>query len=140
MNCPLGRCVLFGLAPSLAIGSTRADVVAVVSSTSAVTTPSKDQVTDIFLGKVGRFPIGAQAIPIDQADGSPARDEFYATYAGKSPAPVRSHWATIIFTGRGQPPKAVPTNVEVRQMIAANPQAIGYIERSAVDSTVKVVL
>ena len=140
MNCLHGRCVLFGLALSLAVGSARADVLAVVSSTSTVTTLSKAQVTDIFLGKVSRFPNGRQAIPIDQADGSPARDEFYATYAGKSPAQVKSHWAKIIFTGRGQPPKAVPSNVEVRQLIAANPQAIGYIERSVVDSTVKVVL
>ena len=140
MNCPLGRCALVGLALSLAVGSTRADVVAVVSSTSAVTTLSKAQVTAIFLGNFSRFPDGTQAIPIDQADGSPARDEFYATYAGKSPAQVRSHWAKVIFTGRGKPPRAVPTNVEVRQLIAANSHAIGYIERSAVDSTVKVVL
>ena len=140
MNCPPGRCALFILALSLAAGSTRADVVAVVSSTSAFTTLSKAQVTDIFLGIVSRFPDGTLAIPIDQADGSPARDEFYATYAGKSPAQVKSHWAKIIFTGRGQPPKAVPTNVEVRRIVAANPQSIGYIERSAVDSTVKVVL
>jgi ABC-type phosphate transport system substrate-binding protein len=140
MNCPLGRCGLFGLALSLALGSARADVVVVVSSTSTVTTLSKAQVSDIFLGTVSRFPNGTQAIPIDQADGSPARDEFYATYAGKSPAQVKSHWAKVIFTGRGQLPKTVPTNAEARQTIAANPQAIGYIERSAVDDTVKVVL
>lgn len=135
-----GRCALFGLALSLAVGPARADVVAVVSSTSAVTTLSKAQVTDIFLGKVSRFPNGTQAIPIDQADGSPARDEFYATYAGKSPAQVKSHWAKIIFTGRGQPPKAVSNSVEVRKLIAANPQAISYIERSEVDSSVKVLV
>ena len=140
MNCLLGRCVLFGLALSLAVGSARADVLVVVASTSTVTTLSKAQVTDIFLGTVSRFPNGTQAIPIDQADGSPARDEFYATYTGKSPAQVKSHWAKVIFTGRGQPPKAVPSNVEVRQLIAANPQAIGYIERSVVDSTVRIVL
>jgi ABC-type phosphate transport system substrate-binding protein len=135
-----GRCALFGLALSLAVGAARADVVAVVSSTSAVTALSKAQVTDIFLGKVSRFPNGTQAIPIDQADGSPARDEFYATYAGKSPAQVKSHWAKIIFTGRGQPPKAVSNSVEVRKLIAANPQTISYIERSEVDSSVKVLV
>ena len=134
-----GRCALFGLALSLAVGPTRADVVAVVSSTSEVTSLSKAQVTDIFLGKVSRFPNGTQAIPIDQADGSPARDEFYAKYAGNSPAQVKAHWAKIIFTGRGQPPKAVSNSVEVRKVIAANPQAIGYIERNEVDRSVKVV-
>jgi ABC-type phosphate transport system substrate-binding protein len=131
----------FGLALSLATGGAgRADVVAVVSSKSPVTTLSKIQVADIFLGKTIRFPDGVQAVPIDQAEGSPERDEFYATFTGKSPAQIKSHWSKIIFTGRGQPPKAVSNSVEVRKLIAANPQAISYIERSAVDSSVKVLL
>jgi ABC-type phosphate transport system substrate-binding protein len=115
------------------------DVVAVVSSRSAITTLSKAQLMDIFLGNSGRFPNGTPAIPIDQADGSGAREEFYATYAGKSPAQVKSHWAKIIFTGRGQPPKTAATDAEIKQLIAANPQAVGYIERGAVDGTVRVL-
>jgi len=139
MNC-IGRCALFGLALSLAVGPARADVVAVVSSTSPITVLSKAQVTDIFLGKVSRFPNGTQAIPLDQADGSPARDEFYAKYAGKSPAQVKSLWAKIIFTGRGQPPKAVSNDIDIKRQIAGDPRIIGYIERSALDSSVKVLL
>jgi ABC-type phosphate transport system substrate-binding protein len=136
---PTRWCALLGLALSLAGGPARADVVAVVASTSDITILSKAQVTDIFLGKVTRFPNGTQAAPIDQEEGSPARDEFYATFAGKSPAQVKSHWTRIIFTGRGQPPKAVPSSVEVRKLVAANPRAISYIERSALDSSVKIV-
>ena len=123
----------------LAGGAAAADVVAVVSTKSAVTTLSKTQLAEIFLGNGSRFPDGTPAIPIDQADGSPARDEFYATYAGKSPAQVKSHWAKIIFTGRGQPPKTASTDAEIKKMVAANPQAVGYIERGAVDSSVKVL-
>ena len=134
------RCALVGLALNLAVGPATADVVAVVSSTSTVTALSKGQVADIFLGKVSRFPNGTPAIAIDHVEGSPARDEFYVTYAGKSPAQVKSHWAKIIFTGRGQPPKSVSNSVEVRKLIAANPQAISYIERSAVDSTIRVIV
>jgi ABC-type phosphate transport system substrate-binding protein len=133
-------CALLGLTLSLAIGPATADVVAVVSSTSTITTLSKAQVADIFLGKVTRFPDGTPAIVIDHAEGSPARDEFYATYAGKSPAQIKSHWAKIIFTGRGQPPKAVSDDGEIRKLTAANPHAISYLERSAVDSSVKVLL
>jgi ABC-type phosphate transport system substrate-binding protein len=127
------------LALTLVGNTVMADVVAVVSSTSAITTLSKAQVTDIFLGKINRFPNGALAVPIDQAEGSPAREEFYVLYAGKSSAQVTSYWAKIIFTGRGQPPKAVAGSIEVRKLLAANPQAIGYIERSTVDSSVKIL-
>jgi ABC-type phosphate transport system substrate-binding protein len=123
----------------LAVTTVTADIVVVVASTSTITTLSNAQVTDIFLGKVSRFPNGAFAVPIDQPEGSPAREEFYVSYAGKSSAQIMSYWAKIIFTGRGQPPKAVANSIEVRRLLAANPQAIGYIERSAVDSSVKVL-
>ena len=135
------RWTVLGLALSLAIARVgKADVVVVVSAKCTVTTLSKAQVTDIFLGKTARFPDGAPAVPVDQVEGSPARDEFYATFANKSPAQVKAHWTKIIFTGRGQPPKSVSNSVEVRKLIAANPQAISYIERSAVDSTIRVIV
>jgi ABC-type phosphate transport system substrate-binding protein len=135
------RWTILGMALSLAMARAgKADVVVVVSSKCAVSTLSKDQVMDIFLGKTARFPSGAPAVPIDQVEGSPGRDEFYARFANKSPAQIKAHWTKIIFTGRGQPPKSVSDSVEIRKLIAANPQAISYIERSAVDSTVKVLV
>jgi len=137
----IGPCALFSVAICLVLcETTRADVVAVVSSKNPVTSLSHAQVADIFLGKTARFPDGTVAVPIDQAEGSAARDEFYATFAGKSPVQVKSHWTKIIFTGRGQPPRAVSNGTEVRQLIAANSQAISYIERSAVDSSVKILV
>jgi ABC-type phosphate transport system substrate-binding protein len=120
--------------------SAMADAVAVVSSTSPIITLSNAQVADIFLGKISRFPNGAIAIPIDRAQGSQVREEFYASYAGKSSAQIMSYWAKIIFTGRGQPPKAAASSIEVRKLLAANPQAISYIERSEIDSTVRVLV
>jgi ABC-type phosphate transport system substrate-binding protein len=125
---------------SLLVTSAPAEVVAVVSSASAITSLSNSQVADIFLGKVSRFPNGALAIPVDQARGSLVREEFYASYAGKSSAQIMSYWAKIIFTGRGQPPKTAASSIEVRKLLAANPQAIGYIERSEVDSTVRILV
>src|SRR5688572_24835426 len=83
------------------------DVVPVVSAKSPITALSTAQVADIFLGKTSRFPDGSPAVPLDLAEDSPERDRFYAQYTGKSPAQVKSHWAKIIFTGRGQPPRQV---------------------------------
>ena len=133
------RCAILALALGLAVGPAAADVVAVVSSTSTVTALSKAQVADIFLGKVSRFPDGSPAVAIDHVEGSAERDEFYLAYAGKSPAQIKAHWAKIIFTGRGQPPKAVSSDGEIRKLTAANPQVISYMERSTVDSSVRVL-
>ncbi len=123
-----------------AAGNAFADVVAVVSAKSTITALSRSQVADIFLGRQSRFPDGVQAVPLDQSEGSAARDEFYAKVVGKSPAQVKAFWSKIIFTGRGQPPKAVPNSVEMKKRVVENPAAIGYIEAQFVDSTVRVVL
>jgi ABC-type phosphate transport system substrate-binding protein len=129
------------LALAFAVGATAKadDVVAVVSAKSSVTALNANQVADIFLGKTSHFPDGSQAVPIDQVEDSPARDKFYAAYTGKSPAQVKAHWSKIIFTGRGQPPKQVSNSIEARKLVAENPNAIGYIDNSAVDNSVRVL-
>jgi len=131
--------MLIGLALSLASGAVMADVVAVVSAKSSVTALSMSQLADIFLGKSNRFPDGAQAVPIDQAEGSAARDEFYERVAGKSAAQIKAYWSRIIFTGRGQPPPTVSSTIEMKKRIRENPAAIGYLDRSMVDDSVRVV-
>ena len=120
-------------------GARADDVVAVVSARSPIIALNSSQVADIFLGKTSRFPDGTLAVPIDQQEDSPAREKFYSQLTGKSPAQVKAHWAKIIFTGRGQPPRQVATNAEAKKVIADNPGAIGYIEASQVDSSVKVL-
>jgi ABC-type phosphate transport system substrate-binding protein len=132
--------IAVGLALGLNAHVVRADVVAVVSSNSPITALSKSQVVDIFLGKRTRFPDGSSAVPIDQTEGSAARDEFYTRIADMSPAQVKAFWSKIIFTGRGQPPKTVATGLEAKKVLVANPNAISYIDQSLIDSSVRVVL
>ena len=131
--------MLLGFALLLAWQPSFADMVIVVSAKSPLTVLSKTQLVDIFLGKSNRFPDGSRAVPIDHSEGSALRDEFYSAFAGKSPAQVKAYWAKIIFTGRGQPPQTAGDSVEARKLVAANAQAIAYIDRSAVDSSVKVI-
>jgi ABC-type phosphate transport system substrate-binding protein len=116
-----------------------ADVVAVVSTRSPVTALSKNQLLDIFLGRANRYPDGTPASPIDQAEGSPLRDEFYIKVAGQTAAQMLAYWSKIIFTGRGQPPPTVSTDAEMKKRIRDNPAAIGYIDRAAVDDSVRIV-
>jgi len=132
--------IIIGLSLSLGSAEAAAEVVAVVSAKNPVTALSKNQVVDIFLGKTSRFPDGSQAVPIDQVEGSAVRKEFYIKFAGKSPAQIKAFWSKIIFTGRGQPPREASNGIEVKKLIAKNPDVIGYIESSLVDDSVKVLL
>jgi hypothetical protein len=136
------RIGLASLALTLGFGvsAVSADVVAVVSAKSSVTTLTKTQVIDLFLGKRTRFSDGSDALPIDQLEGSAARDEFYTRFAAMTPAQVKAFWSKIIFTGRGQPPRMASTALELKKLLLASPNAIGYMDQSLVDSSVRVVL
>lgn len=115
------------------------EVVVVVSAVSPVTEISRHYLADIYLGRTSRFPDGEPVEPIDQEPGSQVRTAFYANYLGRSPAQVKAHWSKLIFTGRGTPPPHAHTSRAVKELIAGNPRAIGYLERSRVDATVRVV-
>jgi ABC-type phosphate transport system substrate-binding protein len=116
------------------------ELIVIVSAKSPVAALRADQVADIYLGHVGRFPDGAEAVALDQRIGSPLRDEFYSKVAAKSPPLVKAYWTKMIFTGRGEPPREVANSAAIRKLVADNPALIGYIDKSALDPTVKAVL
>jgi ABC-type phosphate transport system substrate-binding protein len=131
--------LIAALTLALTAHAVSADIVAVVSAKSSITTLSKIQIVDIFLGKQTRFPDGSAAVPIDQSEGTAARDQFYSRFAGMSPAQLKAFWSRIIFTGRGQPPAAVATGAEAKKLLLANSNAIGYLDQSMVDDSLRVV-
>ena len=125
---------------SAASSNARAGVVVVVSARSPVSKLTAAQTAQIFLGKSSTFPGGSHAIPLDQDEGSDVRNEFYAKVIGKSPTQLNAYWSRIIFSGDGQPPEVVSGNTAVRKAVADNPEAVGYIDERAVDSSVRIVL
>jgi ABC-type phosphate transport system substrate-binding protein len=78
--------------------------------------------------------------PIDQPESSAIRGEFYKKVTDKEPAQAKALWSKLVFTGKATLPKEVPSSADVKKAVAADPKAIGYIEKSAVDASVKVVL
>lgn len=125
----------------LLAGGVHAEIAVVVSAKSSAGSLSAEQVAAIFLAKTSEFPDGAgQAIPIDQNEGVSLRDEFYQKATGRDAAQLKAYWSRLVFTGKGQPPKAVASSTEVKKLVASTPGAVGYIEKSAVDNSVKVLL
>ena len=114
--------------------------VVVIANKAAPDSLTKEQVADIFLGRSTALPNGTAATPLDQPEASALRDEFYTKATGKSAAQAKSHWAKMAFSGKGIPPKEEPSSADVRKAVAGSPGAIGYIEKSAVDGSVKAVL
>lgn len=110
-----------------------AEVVVVVNPKAAESTMTREQVAQFFLGK------SSSMTPIDQTDSSAIRAEFYKKVADKDAAQAKALWSKLVFTGKATMPKEVADNAAVKAAVAANPKAIGYIDKSAVDGSVKVV-
>lgn len=117
-----------------------AEVVVVVSAKSPATALTEEQAADIFLGRSNVLPGAGTAVPIDQAEGAAPRDEFYQKAVSKSSAQLKAYWSQKIFSGKGQPPKAVGDSAAVKTLIAGNPNMIGYIDKAALDASVKPLL
>lgn len=115
-----------------AITSHAADLVVIANP--AVGPLSRDQVADLFLGKSQAF------TPLDQAEGSAIHAEFYKKATGRDVAQVKATWSRMVFSGKGQAPKQLADSAAVKKAVAADPKGVGYIEKSAVDASVKVVL
>ena len=120
--------LLVAAAPSFA------EVVAVVGAKSPAASMTNDQIAQFFLGK------STAMTPIDQPDGSAVRNEFYKKVADKEASQAKALWSKLVFTGKATLPKEVAGSADVKKAVAADPKAIGYIEKAAVDATVKVVL
>jgi len=126
-----GSCILILLA--LGTGQARAGELVVIVNAAAAGI-NKEQVADVYLGRsTGRT-------PIDQVANSAIYLEFYKKATGRDIGQVKAIWSRIIFTGRGLPPQQMMDSAAVKKAVAADPNAIGYIEKSAVDASIKVAL
>ena len=83
---------------------------------------------------------GAAAIPVNLADSVPLRAEFDQKALGRSSSQVKAYWSKLVFTGKGTPPKEVASDSEVLELVASNPNLIGYVSAGAVSAKVKVLL
>lgn len=95
---------------------------------------SKEQAADVFLGKSTSF------TPVDQPEAAPIRADFYKHLTGRSLAQVKATWSRLVFSGNGQLPKELPDASAVKKAVGADPKTVGYIDKSAVDGSVKVLL
>lgn len=107
--------------------------VAVIVNPAAAKAPSQSDVANIFLGK------DKSMKGVDQAGWTPAKEAFYAGVTSKNESQLKSYWSGLIFTGKGQPLPSVADDAAVVAKVAAEADAIGYVDASAVNGSVKVL-
>lgn len=92
-----------------------------------------NRIAQIFLGK------STLLLPYDLPRKSPIKAAFYKQATGRSLSQVRAIWTRLVFSGRAKMPKEFRDSESVKKQIASDPQGIAYVEKSAVDKSVKVV-
>ena len=117
---------------------TNAEVAVIVNLTNNDTL-NKAQIKKIFLGKLKRFPSGAQTVAITQKSSSSTRTEFDKIVLKKSASQLKAYWSKLLFTGKGQPPKEVLNDAEMIELVASNPNMIGFVDAANVSDSVKVI-
>ncbi len=116
-----------------------AEVAVIVHPSVVVASMAEDDVSRIFLGKSNSFPGGGAAVPVNQDESSATRAKFNEAVCKKNASQYKAYWSQLVFTGKGTLPKEAANDAAVKALVAANPTMIGYVDSSAVDSSVKVV-
>ncbi len=116
----------------------RADMVVVVAKTSSITELTEREIKRFFLAKTRRLRNGRRIQPMELS-GSDYKEHFYRLVAGKNLRQLNSYWTTLIFTGKGRPPKSMDKIEALVTEIANNPSAITYLPEEYLDERLKVV-
>jgi ABC-type phosphate transport system substrate-binding protein len=134
------KTILSVCALTLAAAGANADVVVIVNPKNPAANLSAEQVAALYLGNSSTFPDGGAAALADQPESAAVRGTFYEKATGRSAAQAKATWARLTFTGKGTPPKELKSDADVKAWVASDPKAIGYVDSSAVDGSVKAVL
>lgn len=112
----------------------------VIGNPAGVDAMSDAEVKQLFLGKKTQLANGQPAKIIELNDGNPDRIAFHAATTGRSEAQLQSAWSRLVFTGKAEAPTQVADYTAVINAVAADANAIGYVDESAVDGSVKVLI
>jgi len=130
MKSRLYKSLFVGVLALVASAASYADIVVIVSAKSSASTMTAADISNIYLGK---------STSMKPVDSGPLRAQFYTKVAGKDEAQVKAIWSKLVFTGKATPPKELASNADVVKAVAADPNSIGYVEKSSVDGSVKIV-
>jgi ABC-type phosphate transport system substrate-binding protein len=109
-----------------------ADIVLVVHPDSPLASMTPDQAASIYLGRDPRYS------PVDLPESARHRHWFYYKVTGRDLAQVKTIWARLL--AQRPPPKVARDSDDAVRFVAAHKNAIAYVERSAVDASVKEVM
>ena len=112
----------------------------VVNAGNPVSSISREDLSRIFLKKVGRWASGTSAVAVDLQADNAAREAFSQAIHGRGASAIASYWQQQIFAGRDVPPEEKGSAAAVLDFVTATPGAVGYVPAGTrVGNGVKVI-
>jgi ABC-type phosphate transport system substrate-binding protein len=133
----VATCLCFPL--RLVVAEDEIDVI--VNKANTITDLSAADAKKIFMGDKSVWPSGKRVTILMLAQGQAERAVILREIYKMNEADYGKYFLQAAFTGRiTAPPKDVASAAQMKQLVAENPGAIGYLKKAEVDDSVKVVL
>ena len=113
------------------------EIVVVVHPDRIVPLRTSD-IAQIFLKQRRFWSNGEAIVPINRDAGSPAREDFTRAVFGVAARSQVNYWNREYFRGV-LPPITLASDEAVLRFVASDPRAVGYVSRSQLDDSVRVV-
>ncbi|NNM51182.1 MAG: hypothetical protein HKM02_03005 [Pseudomonadales bacterium] len=117
----------------------RSDVAVIVSNHSSLGKLTREQVLDIYTGRLLTLPSNEIPLPMDLRGTPPVRQFFYQDLTGKSLPQINSYWARLLFSGQATPPRLLPDAHAMIKAVHENSAALGFIDEHDLSPDVKVL-
>jgi ABC-type phosphate transport system substrate-binding protein len=139
---PLLLLAVFSLSLSiLRVASAGDEIDVVVNKANPISDLALADARKIFMGDKETWPNGKRITIVMLAQGQPERAIVLREIYKMSEDDYGKYFMQAAFTGKvAAPPKDASSAADVKQIVAGNPGAVGYVKSSDVDDSVKVVL
>ena len=118
--------------------SAKAEIAIIIHPDAAFELNDED-IKRIFLGKDQFFPDGSKIKAVEFDNKNKVFGEFCQKVVGKSTQQFKAHWSRMIFTGKAPPMTIGSSSSEIIELVASDPQYIGYVPADSINESVKVV-
>ena len=117
------------------------EVDVIVNKANGIDDLSLADAKKIFMGDKTTWPSGKRVTILMLAPGQPERTTVLRQVYKMSEDEFVQYFTQAAFAGKvSAPPKDIAAATQMKQSVAANPGAIGYLKKEDVDDSVKVVL
>jgi ABC-type phosphate transport system substrate-binding protein len=139
----LAAAMFFGSSALLLRGALAAggEVDIVVNKANTIDDLSLADAKKVFMGDKSTWPSGKRVTILMLSPGQPERAVVLRQIYKMSDDEFGQYFTQAAFAGKvAAPPKDIASAGQMKQAVAANPGAIGYVKKEDVDDTVKAVL